>query len=165
MTRDANKPRFRKVLAKATVGPVNLVVAGSAALGALALHSWPLLALGGAAYTALVAWDAANPKLWKQAAGGVRAAERLPDPARLTDPATRLAVTGILAARRDLERVLRETPREVKDHLGVALGSAAELESRAARLVVRAEELGGCRPRSCDCVRSMRRRWTRCRGT
>jgi hypothetical protein len=50
-------------------------------------------------------------------------------------------VVGILAARRELERVLRETPAEVKSHLGVALGSVAELESRAARLVVRAEEL------------------------
>jgi hypothetical protein len=143
MARDVHKPRFGKVLGKASAGPLNLIIAGSAALGALALHSWPLLALGGAAYTALVAWDATNPKLWKKAAGGGEPSARLPDPAKLVDPSTRQAIVGILAARRDLDRVLHETPDAIQAHLLVALASVGELESRAARLAARAEELAG----------------------
>jgi hypothetical protein len=141
---DVNKvrrPRFGRVLVKATTGPVNLIVVGSAALGALALHSWPLLALGGVAYGALVAWDAASPKTWKKSTDALPPIEQLPQPDKVADPATRAAVAGILAARRELARVLRDTPVEVTGHLSVALASAAELEARAARLVTRAEEL------------------------
>ena len=145
MANERDKPSMKRVLAKASIGPLNILVAGSAALGALAMHSWPLLALGGAAYTALVAWDAANPKFWKKLYGAPGAAPppALPDPTKIADGATRKAVQGILAARAELARVLAETPAEVSAHLDSALGSVVELESRAARLAARAADLAG----------------------
>ena len=38
-----------RVVAKAATGAVNMAVAGSAAVGAAVLHSWPILAVGGVA--------------------------------------------------------------------------------------------------------------------
>src|SRR6185295_1970447 len=55
-----------KVLRSASTDTINLVVAGSAAVGAAALSSWAVAALGGLTYAALVAWDVASPKYWKK---------------------------------------------------------------------------------------------------
>lgn len=136
---DGPRSPVGRVLGKAATGAVNLAVAGSAAVGAAALHSWPVLALGGVAYAALVAWDMASPRFWKQALAAPPAA--LPDPDELLDHATRDAVRAILSARKELEAVLEETSDEVKGHLGQTLSSITELEQRSARLISRAEEL------------------------
>ncbi|HZI16435.1 MAG TPA: hypothetical protein VE153_39080 [Myxococcus sp.] len=136
---------FPKVLARAAGGTLNLVVAGASAMGAAALQSWPVLALGGAAYAALVAWDLASPSFWREVLSGRKedaaVAARLPDPESLKDMRVRDTVRAMVAARTQLERTLKESPEAVRSHLGLALSSLHELEERSARLVVRAEEL------------------------
>ncbi len=136
--------QFPRVLARSAGGTINLVVAGASALGAAALHSWPVLALGGAAYAALVAWDVASPAFWRQVLSGKHQDEvavRLPAPDSLKDARVRDAVRAIAAARDQLERTLKDSPETVRSHMGLALSSLHELEGRAARLAVRGEEL------------------------
>jgi len=133
------------VLAKALGNGVNLLVAGAGAVGAAALHSWPILAIGGAAYAALVAWDAANPEFWKRALGraGVAAPQRpkLPDPRTLADLHNRDVVAQIAAARTELERVLEGTSPEVVSHVTSSLLTLGELETHALKLIARDEAM------------------------
>jgi hypothetical protein len=139
-----DRPKFSKVLGKAASTWTSLGVAGTALVAAAALGSWPILAIGGAAYAALVAWDLSSPDFWKKALGGVGPeAARLPAPAKLRDPALRKAVTGILGARAEVARVLAETPDDIKANLAGAIGQLAELERHAALLVQRGEGLFG----------------------
>ncbi len=131
-----------KVLAKSALGTVNLIVAGSGALGAAALQSWPILALGGAAYAALVAWDLATPKFWRETLSGKTEGQlKLPDPGKLQDPRLRDAVQAIRTAHQELLRALEGAPEGVRNHMGLALMSLSELEERASRLVARGEDL------------------------
>jgi hypothetical protein len=142
MVQDDEKAKTTKAsskLMKAVTGPINMAVVGAAAVGALALHSWPVVALGGAAYAALVAWDFVSGND-KKSARERRAT--LPNPARLKDPATRSSVTAITSAQAELSRVLEDTPEDVKTTLALALQSAEELGSRAALLADRSEQLG-----------------------
>jgi chromosome segregation ATPase len=135
---------FPRVLARSAAGAVNLTVAGAGALSAAALHSWPVLALGGVAYAALVAWDLATPGFWRETLSGNSKEEvsaRLPDADSLRDARVRDAVRAITAARAQLERTLKEAPESVRSHLELVLSSLHELEGRAARLAVRGEEL------------------------
>lgn len=128
-----------RVLVKSATSWLNIGVAGSAAVGAAALHMWPIAALGGVAYAALVAWDVFNPSFWKKALEAEPIA--LPDPADLHDASSKEAVKSLLEARKELASVLAETSDEVKGHLGVALASVAELEQRVIHLIGRAEDL------------------------
>jgi len=138
----ASRRLFGKVLARASTSPVNLGVAGAAAVAAAAIGSWPILALGGAAYAALVAFDTANPSFWKKTteAGRARPAE-IPRPDKVSDPSTRAAVEGLMAARKNFDKVLGEASDEVRSHLESVAVTLGELEQRAARLVQRAEQL------------------------
>jgi hypothetical protein len=138
------KPRFGKVVARATTSPLNLGVAGAGVLAAAALGSWPILALGGAAYAALVAFDSANPAFWKKTfASGGREPVALPAADKVKDAATRAQVTRIVAARKELARVLAETPADVRANLTTVEQSLDELVEHAARLALRADELAG----------------------
>jgi hypothetical protein len=136
------RPKLGKVVARATTSPINLGVAGAGVIAAAALGSWPILALGGAAYAALVAFDSANPAFWKKTfAGGGRDRVPLRAPDKVKDEASRAAVTRLVAARKELARVLAETPADVRANLATVESSLDELEERAAHLVARAEEL------------------------
>jgi hypothetical protein len=115
------------------------VVAGSAAAGAAALQSWPIVALGGVAYAALLAWDAINPAFWKKALAPEPLA--LPKPDQVSDPGARQAIVDLGAARAEIHRVLGDTPDEVKAHLGVVLATTRDLEASVVRLVERIEVL------------------------
>jgi hypothetical protein len=53
------------VVLKAATGTLNLTIAGVGGVAAAALHSVPVALLGGAAYLALVAWDAMSPAFQK----------------------------------------------------------------------------------------------------
>ena len=128
-----------KRIVRATTGVTNLVVVGAAAVGAAALQSWPILALGGAAYAAMVAWDMATGKARKAPASG--AAPSLGDVDDYGDAQTKAAVRSILAAKLEIEKVLGETGEDVQTHLALALASATELEDRAANLAHRAEDV------------------------
>jgi hypothetical protein len=138
----ADRPNPAKRIAQAATGVVNLVVVGTAAVGAAALHSWAILALGGAAYGALVAWDLVGGR--KGAAPGAAEppqAMRLKDPSDYKDPSTQAAVRAIVAARLEIDKVLTNTPADVQGHLALALLSVDELEERAAKLAQRGEDL------------------------
>lgn len=128
-----------KKLVKAVTGPINMAVVGAATVSAIAMHSWPVVALGGVAYAALVAWDFVSG-VDKKAARQKRAT--LPEPARLKDPATRSSVLAIVGAQAELLRVLEDTSEDVKTNLALALVSAEELVARAAMLADRSEQLG-----------------------
>jgi hypothetical protein len=132
-------PPLGRVVAKSVMSPLNLAIAGSSAVAAAAMHLWPIAAVGGVAYAALVAWDVFNPTFWKKALA--REPTELPDAKSVSDPASRAAVEALRKAQTELESVLAETSDEVKGHLGVALASVAELEDRAVHLIERAEAL------------------------
>jgi len=120
---------------------LNLGVVGAAAAGAAALHSWPVLALGGVAYAALVAWDMVSPEFWKKSLRGTTPSP-LPDPDKLRDPAIQAAVKAIRAAEVALQEVLADIPPGVRGHLTTVLATLQELEQRAGRLVSRGEAMG-----------------------
>ncbi|WP_394827156.1 hypothetical protein [Pendulispora albinea] len=125
---------------KAATSTLSLAVAGTATLGAVALHSWSVLALGGVAYATLVAWDLASgdPKGSKRKAR----ASILPNPSTLRDPAIRSAMQTLVTSRIALDRVLAETSEEIQANLVLVLASASELEERATKLAARAEAIG-----------------------
>lgn len=132
-----------KVLGRSALGTVNLLVAGSAALGAAALHSWPIFALGAVAYSALLAWDVASPKFWRETLAGKTegGGPKLPALDKLEDPRMRDAVRAIRDAHQHLHRALEGATPGVQNHMGLVLLSLTELEERAARLVARGEDL------------------------
>jgi hypothetical protein len=130
-----------KVVAKSATSPLNLSVVGAAAVGAVALMSWPIAALGGVAYAALVASDIASPEFRKRVLK--RNAEvALPRPKDLQDPALREVVEQLVAARADIDTTLGETPQRVRKNLATTIDSLDELHGHAAVLVTRARDLG-----------------------
>lgn len=142
-TRQRTDAALRKVVLRSLTGGTNLAVLGSGMVATLLLGSWALLALGVVAYGALVAWDLTSPTFVRKVIAGDAAAPRalLPEPARLRDPVARRALQGIVAARGELATVLAATPDEVKGYLDAALASIGDLEERAGRLALRADEL------------------------
>lgn len=129
------------MVAKSATSVLNLGVFGAAAAGAVVLASWPIAALGGVAYAALVASDVASPDFRRRAlrrAGDLP----LPRPKDLEDPALRDLVTQIHAAREDIAATLRETPQRVQRNLTTTIDSLEELQNHAAVLVTRARDLG-----------------------
>jgi hypothetical protein len=133
------KPKGLQGFARAATGIVNLGVAGAAAVGAAALQSWPLLAVGGVTYAALVAWDLVRgPGKTAARAADLRA---LREPSQYADVQTQQTVRALLGAKVEIDRVLSETPDEVKGNLAMALVSVDALLERAAGLGDRAEDL------------------------
>ncbi len=114
-------------------------VASAAAVGAAALHSWPLLAVGGVTYGALVAWDLVR-RVGSEPARSTDAS-LLGRPDDYADPETQRSVRAILDAKREIDRILGETPDEVKGNLSVAIVSVGALLEHAAKLATRAEDL------------------------
>ena len=130
-----------KVLGRAAAGPLNVAVLGGAVLGGLALASWPLAAIGGAAYAALVASDVSSAEFRRRVLLGREPARRLPRPDSLRDPAVAAAAGKIIAARAEVDRVVRATPERVRRVIAGALASIEELEGHGARLVLRVDEV------------------------
>jgi hypothetical protein len=139
-------PRFRKVAARSFASPLNLSVAGAAAATAVALHSWPLVALGGAAYAALVAWDLVSPDFWRKSlqnpAGTTRVAPgKSLDPKKVKDPGLRQTAARIVAARAELDRLVSEASGDVAVQLAGVSVAIDELEDRAASLITVGDQL------------------------
>lgn len=130
-----------KVVAKSATSVLNLGVFGAAAAGAVALASWPIAALGGVAYAALVASDVANPEFRRRALRR-NATHPLPKPKELSDLALREVVVELQSAKDDIAGALRETPARVQRNLATTIDSIEELEGHAAVLVLRARDLG-----------------------
>jgi hypothetical protein len=139
-----------EVLGHAAAGPLNLAVLGGAVLAAIVLASWPIAALGGAAYTALVASDVSSAEFRRRVRGGrlARLARltrwrpaRLPDPESLTDPEVRAAAQRIAIARGSLDEVVKILPDRIGRNVTAALAAIDELDRHGAALARRADEL------------------------
>lgn len=119
---------MKKILRALSSVP-SLLTAGTAGLLAVALHSWPIAALGVATCAALAAADVAKKK-------SALPESALPSAGRLEDPHTASAVRAILSARAQLERALTST-----DAVVTMLSPVVDLEARAAKLARRAEDI------------------------
>jgi hypothetical protein len=119
---------MKKILRALSSVP-SLLTVGTAGLLAVALHSWPIAALGVATCAALAAADVSKKK-------GALPASALPSPKDLEDPHTANAVRAIIEARSQLERALTST-----DAVATMLSPVVDLETRAAKLARRAEEI------------------------
>jgi hypothetical protein len=127
---------------KALLAPVNLGVAGAAAVGAAALGSLPLLALGAATYAALVAWDLSSPSFWRKVVGTApSSAAALPLPHEVFDAETRLALERVQRARAAIAAVVAGSRSPASSPLAGVLPTVDELDHRVGRLVVRSDEL------------------------
>jgi hypothetical protein len=132
---------FNKVMGRAATGMLNLGVLGGAVVGGVALMSWPIAAIGGLAYAALVASDVSNPDFRKRVLFGRETPTRLPKPDGVVDPAVREVVVAIVAARVEIDAVVKATPERVQRNVRSSLASLDELELHGASLVQRAESL------------------------
>ena len=138
----SEKPRVGKVVMKASTNPINLGIGAAAATLAIGLGSIPLAALGVLAYGAMVAYDTFNPTFWKKVYAPQEAPKlRLPEPKSVDDPGTRSALVQIISSKQELDRVLAETPPEVRSALALTLASLQELLNQATRLIQRAEDV------------------------
>lgn len=137
----AQRKGVGKVVGRAAAGPLNLSVLGGAVIGAIALASWPIAAIGGAAYAALVASDVSSPEFRRRVLFGRQPVTALPRPDTLTDPAVRAAVASIAAARAEVDQVVRGTPERIRRMIGGAIASIDELCGHGAKLALRADEL------------------------
>ena len=135
-----NRRIFQGVVQAAT-GKLNLAVLGVGGVSAAALHSWSALALGGAAYLALAAWDLTNESFWRRIIEGRAERESLPALRDVKDAEVRACVQRIQAARKAIDRTLEEAPEDVAVHVRASLGGLEEVDARAARLVDLAEGL------------------------
>lgn len=131
-------PGRRKSIAQASVNPLSLGVAAAGVTLAVGLGSLPLGLLGGLAYLAMVAFDAMQPP--KRGTPNP-IADELPEPKSLTDETTREALEKIIASKKELERVLDETPPDVLANLSTTMSSVHVLDSYAARLIQRNEDI------------------------
>jgi hypothetical protein len=130
-----------KVVGRAATGALNISVLGGAVLGGIALMSWPIAAIGGVAYAALVASDVSNPDFRKRVLFGRETPERLPKSDAVVDPVVRDAVSAIASARVEIDAVVKATPERVQRNVRASLASLDELELHASTLVKRAESL------------------------
>jgi hypothetical protein len=140
----AKAPLFRRVVLRSIAGPINLSVAGAAAAGAVVMHSWPLLALGGAAYAALVAWDLVSPEFWRKALGAPQAGRpsaEFPDPKKIRDAGLKQTALLVRSATAQLDQLVAEASGDVAVQLAGLRVSIDELEARAARLIRSGDEL------------------------
>jgi hypothetical protein len=137
------KPPVGKVVGRAVFGPLNVTVLGAGIAGAFALGLWPLAALGGVAYAALVATDVANPQFWRKhvLGRGGDGADVMPRPDRIGDAETRKAAEGIATATGEIEQLAKQLPERVMRNVRRTLDGIDEMKRHAAKLVVRADEL------------------------
>lgn len=144
-----DKARLGRVAARAATERSTLAVGAGAVLAAPLLASWWVLAAGLFAVLLMVAWRLGSPRYWQKALEEDRAQPprlpealaRLGDQAQLCDPSLRSAVAAISAAHATLGRVLGRTPIEVRTNVRFVLAALTDLETRAARLLARADEM------------------------
>jgi hypothetical protein len=138
-------PLYRRVIARAVTSPLNLSVVGAAAAGGALLHSWPIAALGGAAYAALVAFDLVSPDFWRKSFGpgarGSTSSSRIEDLNKISDPGLRQTAAVIRASRKNLDVLVAEASGDVAVQLAGAKVSIDELEGRAVSLVRSGDQL------------------------
>jgi hypothetical protein len=128
-------------VARALVNPVGIGVAAGAATVAIALTN-PLIGIvGGGVYLASVAIDAIRRRAKKATKKKRANVFGMRDPDDIHDETTRNAVKRIATNRAALEKVLDDTPADIKISMKNTLDSLDELERHAVRLVERAEDI------------------------
>jgi hypothetical protein len=139
------RPTYSKVIARAVLSPWNVSVAGASLVGAAAFGLWPVAALGGVAYAALVAWDLASPDFWRKTfqeqAGPSRERAGVPKPETLGDATLAALARSVVAAHAELEHVRGEAGKDVAMQVAAIEGSVAELEERAGVLLRLGDQL------------------------
>lgn len=129
-----------RVVGRAAMGPLNLGVLGAAVTMAVALASWPIGALGGAAYAALIASDVASANFRRRALCS-RAPAKLPRADVLSFAPVRNAVEAMVQARAEVDEVVRATPDRIRRTIAPTLRSLDELEGHGAALSIRCDGL------------------------
>jgi hypothetical protein len=130
-----------KVFGRAAAGRLNLSVLGGAVIGAVALASWPIAALGCAAYAALVASDVSSAEFRRRVLFGRGRPAVLPDPRTISDAEVRAAVERIARARAGVDQVAKTIPQRIQRNVTTALAAIDELTGHGAALAVRADDL------------------------
>lgn len=127
---------------RALLGPVNMTVAGAAAVGAAVVGSPALALLGAAAYAAMVAWDLSTPAFWRKVVGSDDAAafQEL-EPRKVFDAETRAALERVHAARGAIRAAAAAVDGSAREALAGVMGTLEEIDGRVARLVARSDEL------------------------
>lgn len=128
-------------VARALVNPVGVGVAAGAATVAIALTNPVIGIIGGGIYLATVAIDALRRRANKAKKKKLGNVFGMRDPDEIRDEATRNAVKRIATNRASLDKVLDETPEDIKIGMRNTLDSLDELERHAVRLVERAEDI------------------------
>lgn len=128
-------------VARALVNPVGLGVAAGAATVAIALMNPVVGIVGGGVYLATVAIDAFRRRAKKRKRIKAANVFGMRDPDDIHDEQTRNAVKKIVANRASLQKVLDETPEEIKIGIKNTLDSLDSLERHAVGLVERAEDI------------------------
>ena len=139
--REKTGRQLRRGVVKAVLSPFNVSVVAIASAGAAAVGSVGVLAAGGAAYLALVAWDLSSKAFWRKLGGPPQTAPQLPSPDQLFDLETSAVVQRITKARAEIARVMSETPETVATHVEPVVASLAELDGRVGRLALRADQI------------------------
>lgn len=134
---DDSKPS----VARALVNPVGVGVAAGAATVAIALTNPVIGIVGGGVYLATVAIDAFRRRRKKSKRAKAANVFGMRHPDEIQDETTRNAVRKLLANRQTLEKVLEETPADIKIGIKNTLDSLDELDRRAVGLVDRAEDI------------------------
>lgn len=129
-------------VARALVNPVGLGVAAGTATVAIALMNPVIGIVGGAAFLATVAIDAFRRRR-RGSKAKVKNVFGMPDPDDIRDESTRNAVKKIAANRAELQKILDDTPEDIKIAIKNTLDSLDDLERHAVRLVERAEDITG----------------------
>ncbi len=123
---------------QAAVNTVNLVVAGTAGVAAATLHSLPVLALGAAAYLAMVAWDAMNPVFQKKVRG--QAQEAAVDLSRLLahgDERARFFAEALMEGRSLRAKAIADVPPAAEQFIFASMSQVPDLEAHAKLLIER----------------------------
>jgi len=128
-------------VARALVNPVGVGVAAGAATVAIALTNPIIGIVGGGVYLATVAIDAFRRRRKKSKRAAAANVFGMRHPEDIHDEATRNAVKKSLANRATLQKVLDETPEDIKIGIKNTLDSLDDLERQAVRLVERAEDI------------------------
>ncbi len=129
-------PITKRILSVVTSIPVLVMIGASATLAVL-LHSSAIAGVGLIAAGAFVGLDLRRTKVHR----ATLPESTLRDATRLHDPQTRQAVLAVLEARRGLERTFDEASETLASDLAPALAQVAELDTRAAKIAQRAEEI------------------------
>jgi hypothetical protein len=128
------------VMGRSLSNPLHLTIAAGSA-GASLVWGWPLAALGGATFAALVAWDLVSPEFWKKTM-----LEAAPKPAAdwpletLRDASLRELCADVRRARGELAEVARSHPDAAR-LLASVLASVDLLHGRMRGVAERADQL------------------------